>query len=80
MSDKELFLTIGALLRKQRIGQGYKSYKDFAHQHGITPSMYQEAETGNNLQILSLYKILSALDVTIQIGESEIKLVSKSKE
>jgi transcriptional regulator with XRE-family HTH domain len=43
------------LLRKQN---GYTSYENFALDHGLDRKQYWRAETGSNLTIKSLVKIL----------------------
>jgi len=66
MSKKEILLNLGAILRKRRIELGYRSYEEFAHQHDITPSVVQAAESGTkDIRSTSLFKICKGLNLNI---------------
>jgi len=67
MDEKQFLSEIGIFLRKERIEQGYNSGNQFAEQNYITPSMYQNAESGNDMKLSSFFKIIKALGYNITL-------------
>ena len=62
----EITQQISALLKKQRIGQGYKSARAFASKFNIPVSTYSQHETGKrgiNMDILAQYCKLLRVDL-----------------
>lgn len=59
-------LKIGAKLRELRIKKGYKSYENFAFDHGMTRQTVGRAEQGKNITIETLIKILRIHKITLE--------------
>jgi hypothetical protein len=57
-SEEKWLLKVASKLKELRRGKGYKSYETFALDHGLDRKQYWRAETGSNLTLKSLIKIL----------------------
>jgi len=53
-------------IKSLRIQKGYKSYENFAFDHGIPRSQYGRYETGTDIRYTSLLKIAQAFDITLE--------------
>ncbi|QLJ64336.1 helix-turn-helix transcriptional regulator [Serratia marcescens] len=53
---------ITALLKEKRIGLGW-SQKDFLMKIGMTQQQYQRIETGSDMRVSTLLRILAAMDL-----------------
>ena len=56
---------IGNRLKELRIKAGYASYEAFAYENDISRTQYGKYESGANIQLNSLIKILKALDISL---------------
>jgi len=66
ISDEKLIARIGARLKKLRLERGYTNYEHFANESGISRTQYGKYEVGENLKILTLNKILTHLNISLQ--------------
>lgn len=57
--------TVGERLREIRRNKGYGSYDFFAWENNISPTTYRNMERGKNVTLLSLRKVLKALNITL---------------
>lgn len=55
---------VGEHLRRLRKQAGYKSYSEFAWEHGIDKSQYGRMEKGTNCTLNSLKKVLEIHKLT----------------
>lgn len=62
--NKEL-AKVGARIRQIRKDKGYSNYEQFAYTHEINRSSYARFETGEDMRISSLLKVLKAFDMTL---------------
>ena len=53
-------------IKSLRIQKGYKSYENFAFDHGIPRPQYGRYETGTDIRYKSLLKIAQAFDMTLE--------------
>lgn len=53
-------------IRQLRKDAGYTSYENFAVQHGLDRKHYWRMESGQNVSLRSLFKILDIHKMTIQ--------------
>ena len=60
VSEEKWILKIAYKPKELRKEKGYKSYETFALDHGLDRKQYWRAETGSNLTLKSLIKILEA--------------------
>jgi len=56
---------VGNRLKELRLKAGYASYESFAYENDISRTQYGKYESGANIQLNSLIKILKALDVSL---------------
>ena len=59
ITDKLLLNYISENLKRIRIEKGYSNYEYFAYEIGISRSQYGRYETGENMKVLTLLKILN---------------------
>ena len=71
-SNNERIEKIGARIKELRIRKGYKSYEDFAHKKNIDRKQAWRMEKGTNLKLVSLFKVVDALDVSLSEFFAEI--------
>ncbi|SDF93577.1 Helix-turn-helix [Pedobacter terrae] len=64
--DQKLLGKIAARLKKLRIDKGFTNYEHFANESGISRTQYGKYETGENLKLLTLAKILRHLDISLK--------------
>ncbi len=57
---------LGKRLRELRKEKGYSSYEDFAYSHDISSSQYFGYEKGQNVEFMTLVRILKALGVSLK--------------
>ena len=57
--------TIGQRIKELRQEQGYTNYESFAFDHDLPRSQIGRYESGYDLQVSSLLKVLKALDTDI---------------
>lgn len=57
---------MGERLKYYRRKAGYTSYEYFAYENGINRTQYGKYEAGSNIQLDTLIKILTALNVSIE--------------
>lgn len=62
---------LGKRIRALRKAKGYRNYEQFAFQHDINRSSYSRFESGEDMRISSLLKVLEALDISLQEFFSE---------
>lgn len=55
---EKLTLAVGEVLKELRIKKGFSSYENFALEYNLDRKQYWRMETGSNLTISSLHKIL----------------------
>ncbi len=70
-SEEELLKRFGKRLKEFRKGLGYKNAFDFAYAKDLEPTQYAKWETGKNITLVSLMKILNAFEVTLENFFSE---------
>ncbi len=63
--DKRL-LKVAQKLKKMRIDKGYTSYEQFAWDNEINRVQYWRIESGANITIKSLIKVLDAHKITLK--------------
>lgn len=61
--EKEYFKRVGQRLKYYRLLRGYTNYETFANKFDIPRSTYGKYERGTNITLLTLYRILEALEV-----------------
>jgi len=66
LTEEEIILLkqLGRRIREFRIKRGFSNYEHFAYDNNISRTQYGKYETGSNIQILTLLKILKGLDVS----------------
>jgi transcriptional regulator with XRE-family HTH domain len=69
--EKELLKKLGQRIKELRIKKGYTNYEHFAYEHGISRTQYGNYETGENMKILTLVKVLKGLNVSLSEFFSE---------
>lgn len=62
---KEHLTKIGQRIKAIRVAQGYTSYEQFAHDHGISRMQYWRYEKGEDLRMSSLLKVLKGLNISL---------------
>jgi len=62
-SEKEYFKRVGERLKYYRLLRGYTNYETFANKFDLSRSTYGKYEKGSNITLLSLIRILDALEV-----------------
>jgi transcriptional regulator with XRE-family HTH domain len=55
---------IGRRLKALRKAKGYSNYEQFAYEHNIGRAQYGRYETGSDLRLSSLLRVLAALEVS----------------
>ena len=55
---------IGQRLKALRKAKGYSNYEQFAYEHNIGRAQYGRYETGSDLRVSSLLRVLAALEVS----------------
>ncbi|WP_052600018.1 helix-turn-helix domain-containing protein [Aureispira sp. CCB-QB1] len=68
---KDKLLKVGARLRSVRKQKGYTNYDHFAYEHNMSRSQYGKYETGSDMHLSTLFKLLEAHNMTIQEFFSE---------
>ncbi|MBI4946511.1 MAG: helix-turn-helix domain-containing protein [Bacteroidetes bacterium] len=60
-SKEEILLmrTVGEVLRLSRQKSGYTSLETFAYDIGMDPAQYGRCERGENMKIISIFRLLS---------------------
>ena len=58
-SEKDWIALVAARLKQLRIEKGYSSYETFALDHGLDRKQYWRIESGSNITLKSLIKILA---------------------
>jgi len=67
LEDKQkVYKKIGKRLKKLREGKGYSAALIFAYENDLPPAQYARYETGSNMKIDSLLKVLNAMDISLQ--------------
>ncbi len=66
IDEELLFKLIGARLKQLRIEKGFTNYEHFAYDNSISRTQYGKYETGSNIQILTLFKILRGLNISFE--------------
>ena len=61
-SEEEWIALVAARLKQLRIEKGYSSYETFALYHGLDRKQYWRIESGSNITLKSLIKILALHD------------------
>lgn len=64
--EKELIERLGKRIKELRLAKGYTNYEHFANEHAISRTQYGRYETGDNLKLLTLFKILKGLDISLK--------------
>lgn len=64
-TEEEILKKIGERLKKLRIEKGYTSYEKFAWDNEINRVQYWRMESGVNITIKSLLKVLEAHKITL---------------
>ena len=62
----EISCKVGIALRSLRLEAGYKSYEQFAFEHGISRIQYWKMESGNNFTLKSLLMVLDAHELRLE--------------
>lgn len=62
-TEKEYFKRLGARLKYYRLLRGYTNYEAFANEFDFPRSTYGKYERGTNITLLTLNRILEALQV-----------------
>ena len=65
-SDEQRIREIAARIKKLRIEKGYTSYENFAFKEALDRKQTWRMEQGQNFRITSLFKILNALDISLE--------------
>lgn len=65
-SIKEQLENVGKRLRFVRKARGYSNYDHFAYENDISRSQYGRYETGSDMHLSTLFKLLEAHGMTIQ--------------
>jgi transcriptional regulator with XRE-family HTH domain len=66
MKDEETLKKIGEKLRKLRIQAGHKAYDKFAYTFGLDTQTVLRAETGKNITLSTLIKILNVHKMSLK--------------
>lgn len=61
--DRVFFQRLGRRIRVLRKQAGYSSLEKFANDHDFDRAQYGRYETGHNMTLQTLHRILTALDV-----------------
>lgn len=56
---------LGKRIRDIRKAKGYSNYEQFAFQHDLNRSSYSRFESGEDMRISSLLKVLEAFDMSL---------------
>ena len=62
----EIIIRIGEKLKDLRVKAGYKSYETFAHDFDLDRKQYWRMESGANITIKSLVRILQVHNKTLK--------------
>lgn len=63
--DADLLKKIGNRIKTLRIRAGHLNYEKFAYRNGLGRMLLRRAETGANINVTNLLKIIAALGVTL---------------
>ncbi len=66
MQVQEDFQWISQRLKQLRKEKGYKNYKHFAYELGMSRSAYWRIEKGSNFEMKTLFRICKLLGITVQ--------------
>ena len=69
--EQKMLRLLGDRIRELRIEKGFTNYEHFAYENNISRTQYGKYETGSNLQILTLHKLLKGFDISIEEFFSE---------
>ena len=65
LNNEDIYLQkLGARIKALRIQKGYKSYEQFAFEHGISRTQFGRYEQGKDIQFSTLVRIVEALDMS----------------
>ncbi len=76
---RNLMLSIGSAIRKQRIQKGYKCAEYFAYQYQMNRSAYYGWENGKNISMKKLILVCEALDISLLEFFQSVKLPHRIK-
>ncbi|KAA3637386.1 MAG: XRE family transcriptional regulator [Bacteroidetes bacterium] len=62
---------LGKRIRQIRKEKGFRNYEQFAYQHDFNRSSYGRFESGEDLRMSSLLKVLEAFDISLEEFFSE---------
>ncbi|WNJ17161.1 helix-turn-helix transcriptional regulator [Pontibacter sp. G13] len=63
--EKEFLENLGRRIKELRRSKGYSNYEHFAFENNISRTQYGKYETGENMKILNLLRVLKGLDISI---------------
>ncbi|MBL7935985.1 MAG: helix-turn-helix transcriptional regulator [Bacteroidia bacterium] len=66
LDESKSLKKIGNRLKYYRKKAGYTNYEYFAYEHGFSRPQYGKYEAGANIQLNTLMRILSALNVSLE--------------
>jgi hypothetical protein len=66
MEDSAVLQAIAQRLIALRKSKGYRSYENFAFDHNIPRQQYYRLESGENMTIKSLLKVLRVHNMTLE--------------
>jgi transcriptional regulator with XRE-family HTH domain len=64
-TSEEVLKKIGKRLKALRKAKGFTNYEHIAYELGMSRSQYWSYEAGKNIEIKTLLRILSLLDISI---------------
>jgi transcriptional regulator with XRE-family HTH domain len=64
-TSEEILKKIGKRLKELRKVKGYSNYEHIAYELGMSRSQYWNYEAGKNIEVKTLLRILSLLDISI---------------
>jgi transcriptional regulator with XRE-family HTH domain len=64
-NPEEVLKKIGTRIRELRRIKGYSNYEHIAYELGMSRSQYWSYENGKNIEMKTLLRILSLLDISI---------------
>lgn len=72
INNEDIYLQkLGARIKALRIQKGYKSYEQFAFEHGISRTQFGRYEQGKDIQFSTLTRILVAFEISFRDFFSE---------
>jgi len=64
-NPEEVLKKIGIRIKELRKAKGFSNYEHIAYELGMSRSQYWSYESGKNIEIKTLLRILSLLDISI---------------